>query len=517
MKDATLSPYIVAQRQVARSIMLMALVGLLPSTIFGGSATWKANPTSGDWNTSANWSPMTVPNGPSDTATFGLSNTTYITLSSDIELDSFVFTANASSYQFYGEGNANTAGPTLTLSGSGITNNSNTRPDFEMYDFDMTFRGTASAGNASIFEIGLLSFLDTSTAASASIDTSEAFIEFHDSSSAGSAGLRTEDDSTLFFYNTSNAGNAGIMNVGKTEFHDSSSADSASIETFYGGGGGGSLYFYDSSTGDLAQFDLEGLDPSQGDGGVLNIINHNAPGVRIGSLAGNKNSVVYLGANNLTVGSNSLNTTFDGAITGTGGSLTKTGGGKLTLTNADPTYAGNTDYTGGTTINKGVLIVNNTAGSATGSGPVQVVSGTLSGTGIIAGPVTVGNGTSSGASLRGGSGQTAGTLTINSKVTFNSQSTYTSYLNRTTAPKAGTLQAPGVTIKANVSFAWVETGRAALARGAQFIVIDNTSASPIVGRFSNLPANSTFTDNHGTTFKVSYNGGTGNDLVLTVQ
>ena len=88
----------------------------------------------------------------------------------------------------------------------------------------------------------------------------------------------------------------------------------------------------------------------------------------------------------MTVGSNSLNTTFAGAIDGDGGSLSKTGSGKLTLTNENP-YQGST-YTGGTTIYKGSIIVNNTAGSATGTGPVQVVSGTLSGTGIIRGPVT---------------------------------------------------------------------------------------------------------------------------------
>ena len=241
-------------------------------------------------------------------------------------------------------------------------------------------------------------------------------------------------------------------------------------------------------------------------------ISHN---LTIGSLAGDGPSYVYLGSNNLKVGSNSLNTTFAGAIDGDGGSLTKTGSGKLTLTNANP-YSGST-YTGGTTIKKGILIVNNTTGSATGTGPVQVISGALSGTGIIGGPVTAGNGAPTGAIVRGGSGPTAGTLTINSSLTFRSQSTYKCYLNRTTAPKAGTVKARGVTIKANVPFSWVETGRAALARGTEFRVIDNTSANPIFGRFSNLADNSTFTDTHGTTFKARYTGGTGNDLVLTVQ
>jgi len=131
--------------------------------------------------------------------------------------------------------------------------------------------------------------------------------------------------------------------------------------------------------------------------------------------------------------------------------------------------------------------------------------------------VTVGDGTTTGAILRGGSGSTAGTLTLNNSLTFNSQSTYKCYLNRTTAPKAGTVKALGVTINANVPFTLVETGGAALARGTKFRVIDNTSANPIFGRFSNLPNGSTFTDTHGTTFKVNYTGGTGNDLMLIVQ
>ena len=41
-----------------------------------GSATWSSNPSSGDWNTAANWIPNTVPNGTSDIATFATSNVT---------------------------------------------------------------------------------------------------------------------------------------------------------------------------------------------------------------------------------------------------------------------------------------------------------------------------------------------------------------------------------------------------------------------------------------------------------
>ncbi len=52
--------------------------------------------------------------------------------------------------------------------------------------------------------------------------------------------------------------------------------------------------------------------------------------------------------------------------------------------------------------------------------------------------------------------------------------------------------------------------------GTVFRLIDNTSASPISGQFSNLADGLVFASN-GTSFKVSYTGGTGNDLTLTVQ
>src|SRR5450432_3691960 len=49
-----------------------------------GSATWTLNPTSGDWNTAANWMPDTVPNGSGDTASFAASNNPNLALSAAV-------------------------------------------------------------------------------------------------------------------------------------------------------------------------------------------------------------------------------------------------------------------------------------------------------------------------------------------------------------------------------------------------------------------------------------------------
>ncbi len=88
----------------------------------------------------------------------------------------------------------------------------------------------------------------------------------------------------------------------------------------------------------------------------------------------------------LTVGINDGSSTFDGLIQNTGsgkGSLEKVGSGTFTLTGANT-------YSGDTTIADGILLANNTSGSATGTGRVMVNSrGTLGGTGSVAGPVTI--------------------------------------------------------------------------------------------------------------------------------
>jgi hypothetical protein len=72
-----------------------------------------------------------------------------------------------------------------------------------------------------------------------------------------------------------------------------------------------------------------------------------------------------------------------------------------------------------------------------------------------------------------------------------------------------------VTINSGATFTFVDTGTSTLTVGTVFTVINNISANPISGTFSNLPNGSTFTSN-GNTFQASYTGGNGNDLTLTV-
>jgi autotransporter-associated beta strand protein len=362
-----------------------SLMFLVPSVTYAISAQWDLDPISGDWNTAANWTPDGVPNGPADIATFGLSNTTNVSISEDTEVDGITFTSAATNPYTI------TLNRTLTLSGNGITNNSGIIHDFYLADpnfegTQMRFINSASAGNASIFidADARISFLNSSTAGSATIGTHRSFISFSDNSSAGTALIEVDDVSELDFSGNSTAGNASIFVAGgsggvffgEVMFNDSSTAGNATLL------GAGAFFFSGSSTGGTARIELFQANDTEG---ILDISTHNAPGVTIGSIAGVEGTFVFLGANNLTVGSNNLSTTFSGVIQdggffgggGTGGSLTKIGSGTLILSGANT-------YTGETNVNGGVLQVD---GSITSNTFVNQ-TGTLAGTGTINGNVT---------------------------------------------------------------------------------------------------------------------------------
>src|SRR5262249_2482235 len=128
-----------------------SLIFLVPTVTYGISAQWDVDPISADWNTAANWTPDSVPNGPADVATFGLSNMTNVSISADTEVDSIIFTpAATNSYTI-----SVTFGSTLTLSGSGIINNTGT-----------TQHIVANGGEAAFGEFGSIRLTNNATAGS---------------------------------------------------------------------------------------------------------------------------------------------------------------------------------------------------------------------------------------------------------------------------------------------------------------------------------------------------------------
>jgi len=246
--------------------------------------------------------------------------------------------------------------------------------------------------------------------------------------------------------------------------------------------------------------------------GFLRISLHTPPGTTIGSLEGD--GLVVLGDNNLAVGADNRSTLFSGVIVDDdgfghlGGSFSKIGSGTLTLTGANL-------YPGGTTLSEGTLVVNNTSGSGTGAGAVQVNQGVLAGSGTISGAVTIGIGTGLGAFLAPGKGaREATTLTIQSMLTFKADGIYTYRLN-TRRAEADRVIANGITIESGAQFNFVAVKNRTLTSGTVFIAIDNTSANPISGTFANLADGSTFVVGNNT-YQADYQGGDGNDLTLTV-
>jgi autotransporter-associated beta strand protein len=262
---------------------------------------------------------------------------------------------------------------------------------------------------------------------------------------------------------------------------------------------GGKILFKGASSGGTARVELF-------DGSELNIGSHDTPGLTIGSLEG-KGLVPSQAHRTLTVGSNDLSTTFSGIIR-LNSSLEKIGAGTLTLT-------GNNTYNDATIVTSGVLLVSNTSASGTGKGAVAVNGGTLGGSGIITGAVTVGTNTGVQAFLAPSEGvKKPATLTIQSALTLNDDSTYICQLN-TKRPVSDKVIANGVVIDSGAIFFFYPSGYKALPLGQVFTVISNTAATPIAGTFSNLPEGKILTVN-GSNLQASYTGGDENDLTLTV-
>ena len=138
--------------------------------------------------------------------------------------------------------------------------------------------------------------------------------------------------------------------------------------------------------------------------------------IPVGDLTGMTNSVLGAGGGGVCkvtweVGARNVNSTFNGKITnnqitGTGAvaAISKVGTGTWTLTNANT-------FTGGTEINNGTLMVNNTSGSGLGTGETSVYTdATLAGSGIISGSLRIADG----GTLAPGNG--VGTFTVNNNV-----------------------------------------------------------------------------------------------------
>ncbi len=342
------------------SALTLAWTVTLVASSRAGSAQWLNNPITSDWNTSTNWNPVTVPNASADVATFDASLLLSVSVSSlnGTVVDRAVFTAAAGAY-------AISAAPSaaLTFSGVGITNNSGSLQNFSTlvdsarHTGRIFFSNSASPGTNVAFANngatvsggngGSMFFSGTASGASATFTNNGGTanlavggsVQFSNSASAGSGSY------------TNSAGTVTGSKGGFTTFLDTSTAGSATLTANGGTGGGGQILFKNDSLGGTAIVAVNA--GVSGGAGTLDISGHNPPGISIGSIQGNRGTVL-LGANNLTVGIDNSGTSFAGSMAnggasgGVGGSFTKVGSGTVRLDRAS-------SYTGPTTVTAGTL------------------------------------------------------------------------------------------------------------------------------------------------------------------
>jgi autotransporter-associated beta strand protein len=374
-----------------RIAALLAGVSLSAVAAHAQDATWNLNGT-GDFNTSANWTPATVPTG---TAFFGVSNQNNVTFSATTtNINSWTFNAGASNYNFII--NPTTTGG-INFFGAGIVLN---------------------GGTANITNNGSTLAFNSGTAGSATIINNGGGVLFFGSSTAGSATIINNFFPSAFqlpvqFVGSSTAGNATIINNNPLTFQQNSTAGNAIINN------NNQLTFFDTSTGGTARL-------INAAAGTVDMSFLSSAGMTMGSIEGA--GTISLSSLNLAVGGNNLTTTFAGVLQdgglsgGTGGSLTKVGTGTLTL-------AGNNTYTGATVVNSGGLIVNGFNGSSSLT--------TVNNGAVLGGTGTVGNTQiNSGGTFAPGSGAPGTSITVRGNLAFQSGAIYLVQLNSTSTSSA---------------------------------------------------------------------------------
>jgi len=188
-----------------------------------------------------------------------------------------------------------------------------------------------------------------------------------------------------------------------------------------------------------------------------------------------------------------------GVIAGSGG-VTKDGTGAALL-------ASNNSYTGATTVTGGVLVVD---GSQPNSA-AEVNGGALGGTGTV-GPVTV----TAGAVSAGTVTSPTGVLNIRGRLRLTPAGNFVVKLNGNTAGSGyDQLNVTGPVEPGDANLLVVASPEFTPAVGDTFTVINNDEADAVVGTFAGLPEGAIFTTPAGTPFRISYVGGTGNDVTLT--
>ena len=358
---------------LVRGFIGAALVLLtLQRSSLADSATWSSNPTSGDWNTAANWVPNVVPNGTSDTATFGSSSLTDVTNTLIIDLDSLVFEPGAPHY-------AITTLDNIRLYGNGVVNNSEVTQSFVAGAF--FFKNNASAGNMTTYSSvgGFFSFENSASAGSAAFDLSSdstpAYMFFSDSSTAADATINASAGFDVTFLDSSTGGNATInlSSAALVDVPGSFNAEHITINCIGGNQSlGSAVYLEGFSNAGEGTFTAVGGSTIGEHGGYIQVDNQatadHATFIIGGGLGAGLNSGILVFLQTATAANASI--TANGGVDGSLGGLVvfadKSKGGKASITLNGNSELDISDRNTGVTI-----------GSLAGQGTIYLGSNTL--------------------------------------------------------------------------------------------------------------------------------------------
>jgi hypothetical protein len=198
-----------------------------------------------------------------------------------------------------------------------------------------------------------------------------------------------------------------------------------------------------------------------------------------------------------------------GIITGTG-NLTKNGLGIALIISAG-------NYNGAVTLNNGILVVDATIPNST----VTINGGSIGGefgfsgfggTGTV-GATTVTAGVISAGTLT----SPTGILNISNGLTFTANGNYVCKISGATAGANGydQLNVTGTVSLNNARLVPLPFGTFRPAIGDSFVILRNDGNDPINGTFLNAPENAVFGGALNTGFRITYQGGDGNDVVIT--
>lgn len=205
---------------------------------------------------------------------------------------------------------------------------------------------------------------------------------------------------------------------------------------------------------------------------------------------------VSLGTGGVLAVRNNDDVTYSGVISGNSGQVSKFNPGRWTLTGAS-TFSGKFEALNGTVIVSGSLA----------NADVEVLSGgTFGGSGLVKSLKANANGTVA-------PGASPGQLSVSGTVTLMPNSIYQVELNGVAAGSTyDQLNIGGPLAVTNAILAVIPGFNSAVSNA--FTIVLNNGVGAVNGTFDGLPQNATFMAG-GKTFRISYTGGSGNEVTLT--